>query len=638
MIRKQCKKTGKHSRAAAVWLAAVLVFLVFVPVLSLAVEPSVTYVMVTKYAVADKGMYVDASKWFLSCNDPLTISPPQPVTGAKPNVPVPLTFKVVSKNGVKQYINISVSGDGITFSPKSGMTSAAGEFSSSFTPARVGTYFVCVTASTPRCTTNSTTTVLVSHTPPVADILASPPSPSGPNPLTVTFDASGSSAADGATITGWAWEFSDGGTDTKKTATHTFRDAKTYSVSLIVTDSYGEKSFPKKTISYVVTARESLTAVNQSPVLPVKEKESTDFQIVVTKGGKGFAGANVTVVSQNPSIGDVTVKTVKTDTSGIAIFTFRALTAGNATLSVTADDPQYVSGTREIKIQVNPPDSQLPIILIAVGALILLAIIIIVAFLWTRSNFMLRPKMKEIPADGRSAMPIRIQFTNGFGQLKKQGSDREIHLEATAGTIQDITIPAGKEYVDATLTAGKEVGLVTVTATAGDKAKATTEVRFTGDEASVDVQISPPEIPADGTSTATIILRVRDRNGAFLTFLNEKVIGLTATMGTVPATVKIEPRAPSGNATITSSDKTGTAIVRARTGAIAGEGSVQFKGLAMRYCMHCGKQMAMDASSCPNCGKIPPSGVDTKQCSTCNAVLPQPAVYCDKCGARQPQG
>jgi ribosomal protein L40E len=200
-----------------------------------------------------------------------------------------------------------------------------------------------------------------------------------------------------------------------------------------------------------------------------------------------------------------------------------------------------------------------------------------------------------------------------------------------------MVIPAGKEYADVTLTASKECGLVLVTATTEDKAKATTEVRFTGDEAGIDVEITPAEIPADGNSTATIILKVRDRNGMYLTYLDEKVIGLTTTLGTVPAVVKIEPRAPYGSATITSGGQKGTALVRARTGSVVGEGKVQFRELGKRYCMHCGVQMAMEAPFCPKCGKIPPSGVDTKQCSTCNAVLPQPATFCDKCGARQPQ-
>jgi ribosomal protein L40E len=122
-----------------------------------------------------------------------------------------------------------------------------------------------------------------------------------------------------------------------------------------------------------------------------------------------------------------------------------------------------------------------------------------------------------------------------------------------------------------------------------------------------------------------------------LTYLDEKLIGLTTTLGTVPAVVKIEPRAPYGTATITSGNQKGAALVRARTGSAAGEGKVQFRELGKRYCMHCGIQMAMEAPFCPNCGKIPPSGVDTKQCSTCNAVLPQPATFCDKCGARQPR-
>ena len=56
-----------------------------------------------------------------------------------------------------------------------------------------------------------------------------------------------------------------------------------------------------------------------------------------------------------------------------------------------------------------------------------------------------------------------------------------------------------------------------------------------------------------------------------------------------------------------------------------------------RFCMHCGATMSMDAPKCPNCGLIPPSGVDVKSCTACGAVIPEAAKYCDKCGARQPE-
>ena len=80
----------------------------------------------------------------------------------------------------------------------------------------------------------------------------------------------------------------------------------------------------------------------------------------------------------------------------------------------------------------------------------------------------------------------------------------------------------------------------------------------------------------------------------------------------------------------------GTAIITASIGPLKGEGKIVFAELPKKYCMHCGPPMAIQPKSCPVCGNVPPSGVDTRQCSTCNAVLPLTAKFCDKCGAKQP--
>jgi flagellin-like protein len=58
------------------------------------------------------------------------------------------------------------------------------------------------------------------------------------NGLTVTFDASGSSASDG-TIISYAWNFGDGNTGTGTSLSHTYNSARTYTVSLTVTDNGG---------------------------------------------------------------------------------------------------------------------------------------------------------------------------------------------------------------------------------------------------------------------------------------------------------------------------------------------------------------------------------------------------------------
>ncbi len=61
---------------------------------------------------------------------------------------------------------------------------------------------------------------------------------SSANDLRATFDASGSTDADGSVV-GYAWEFGDGTTGTGSTAAHTYAAAGTYAVTLTVTDDDG---------------------------------------------------------------------------------------------------------------------------------------------------------------------------------------------------------------------------------------------------------------------------------------------------------------------------------------------------------------------------------------------------------------
>jgi PKD repeat protein len=74
--------------------------------------------------------------------------------------------------------------------------------------------------------------------------------------LSVSVDASGSSAASGRTITGYSWDFGDGGTATGKTATHAYDTGGSYTITLKVTDNVGVVG----TSSQQVTVHQSPTA------------------------------------------------------------------------------------------------------------------------------------------------------------------------------------------------------------------------------------------------------------------------------------------------------------------------------------------------------------------------------------------
>ena len=67
--------------------------------------------------------------------------------------------------------------------------------------------------------------------------------------LSVDFDGTTSTAADGATITSYAWAFGDGGTSTQPTPTHLYAAAGSYNVTLTVVDSLGASDSVTQTVN-----------------------------------------------------------------------------------------------------------------------------------------------------------------------------------------------------------------------------------------------------------------------------------------------------------------------------------------------------------------------------------------------------
>ena len=72
--------------------------------------------------------------------------------------------------------------------------------------------------------------------PPSASFTTTPDPPRGQAPLAVTFT---DTSTDDGTITGRAWNFGDGGTDSARNPAHTFANPGTYTVRLTVTDNHG---------------------------------------------------------------------------------------------------------------------------------------------------------------------------------------------------------------------------------------------------------------------------------------------------------------------------------------------------------------------------------------------------------------
>jgi ribosomal protein L40E len=341
------------------------------------------------------------------------------------------------------------------------------------------------------------------------------------------------------------------------------------------------------------------------------------------KGAEVKLSSNEANFDQSPKL---------TEEDGSAHFQFIPTHTGRYEFKAIVDDStDFTEGSSTLVVDVSPPPIQWEIILIPI--IVIVAIII----LWSRRNLQVLPKGNTLPCDGKSTMPIKVQFTNAFGKLKKQGSDCEVKMTTTSGQIDNIIVPAGKTSAEAVLTSSNDSGPVTVTARSGGRT-ASAQLQFVANEIALDLETDKPEIPADNKSQAVVTVMVRSAEGAHITFPDDRTIELSTTHGKITSPIKISSRSLSGTAILTAGDQSGTATVTATSGSLKGEVEIVFAELEKRFCMWCGASMKLEAERCAKCSKTPPSHIDTKQCPTCDMVLPKNAGYCEKCGAMQSDG
>ncbi|RCK70063.1 PKD domain-containing protein [Desertihabitans brevis] len=101
--------------------------------------------------------------------------------------------------------------------------------------------------------------------------------------LTVDFDGSGSTAADGATITDHDWDFGDDQTGTGASPTHRYARAGTYDVTLTVTDSTGAQG----------TTTEQVTVTHADPVAQFGVQQQALAVQVDGTGSSASDGASI---------------------------------------------------------------------------------------------------------------------------------------------------------------------------------------------------------------------------------------------------------------------------------------------------------------------------------------------------------
>jgi hypothetical protein len=152
------------------------------------------------------------------------------------------------------------------------------------------------------------------------------------------------------------------------------------------------------------------------------------------------------------------------------------------------------------------------------------------------------------------------------------------------------------------------------------------------------VSVEPKEIPADGISQSVITVQLMDSQGKPTTAFRDTMVRISAEKGKLEKTeITIQKGKDKAEVSIVSSKEGGAIPVLVEADGIKNAITVLTFLEKKRYCMHCGTQMKTKTNACPNCGKLPPAGVDTKQCQNCSETLPISAKFCSKCGAGQKQ-
>lgn len=199
---------------------------------------------------------------------------------------------------------------------------ATGE-TTSHTYTNPGTFTATVTATDSAGASSRASTTIEVNEPvapnqaPVARINSSPME--GTAPLTVNFDAGGSSDPDGQ-ITSYRWDFGDGSTGTGHSVAHTYRNEGSYQVRLTVRDDDGASTTSSTTINVGQTQNTSscpTTVENQAVRLRILSAETRSEIGNLFTPDPGFTYAVVTVEiianADNQSVGPFHYKVEEED-------------------------------------------------------------------------------------------------------------------------------------------------------------------------------------------------------------------------------------------------------------------------------------------------------------------------------------
>jgi PKD repeat protein len=178
---------------------------------------------------------------------------------------------------------------------------------------------------------------------PTASFIANPTS--GDAPLTVTFNGSGSSDADGSVVS-YDWDFGDGHTDSGASTSYTYTSAGTYSVTLKVTDDDGATGSASSLIQV-----NSPPIPNQPPTASfTANPPSGDAPLTVSFDGSSSNDPDGTIVSYSWTFGDGGTGSVVSPSH-----TYTAEGTFTVTLTVSDDGTPAESDSMSMIITVTDP-------------------------------------------------------------------------------------------------------------------------------------------------------------------------------------------------------------------------------------------------------------------------------------------
>lgn len=432
----------------------------------------------------------------------VTVGLPTAVVTASPNAgPAPLTV-TANASGSSDPIGVAT----YTFNFGDGTPAVGPQATSSATHTytSTGSFTVTVTVTDSVGGTTSATTGISVAVPPTAALSATPAS--GPAPLSVTADASASTAGTNP-IASYTFDFGDGsapvGPQASPTAGHLYSSGGHYTITVTVKDTIGVSS----------TATTSVTAV-APPTAAVSVSPGTGtIPLAVTADASASKAGSNPIATYTFDFGDGSA-VVGPQASAMATHTYT--TAGNYTVKVTVADTSATTATATAGVTaVAPPVSSFTLSLTS-GAVPL-----------------------PVTADGSGSSagtnPI-ASYAFDFGDgtvVGPQASSTAAHTYTAGGvytvtlTVKDtagyssastetVTVGAPIARIQATPSLGATPLAVTADgSTSSDPIGITTYTFDFGDGTVVGPQTNPTAVHTYTTGgTFTVSLTVRDRTGA----------------------------------------------------------------------------------------------------------------------------